>query len=141
VRPGVRDVEISFTNSLNKIAIVEIGDAAPTRDRHGVWKFPDISSAFSRFVTGKNARYTLDLNVDGNQLEPNKTYHFVIKVMNDDATDPKRKMDQYTSKFTTQDQTVRIVWESIHISNDSDPNGAGEIDLAPLLITAIPARR
>lgn len=127
VRPGVRDVKISFSNSLNNIAVVEIDDVAPARDRFGVLKFPDSSGAFSRLVKGENGRYNLDLSVAADQLEPNRTYHFVIKVLNDAATDPKRKIDQFTGKFTTQNQTVRIVWESVHISNDSDPNGAGEI--------------
>lgn len=127
VTPGTSDVKISFSSDQKAApAIVEIGNVAPTRDRNKDWVWPILSDVSSRFVTGQNGRFDLNLSVDGNRLEPNKTYFYLIKVFNDDKN-AARKLDQFRGQFTTQNQIVRVVWESVHISNDSDPNGAGEI--------------
>lgn len=127
VRSGVRDVAISFASTQTQPAVIEIGTAQPIRDRHGVLTFPSSDGAFSRLVAKQGDRYTLDFSVAADQLEPKKTYFYIIKVFNNAATDPTRKLDQYSSQFTTQNQSVRVYWESVHISNDSDPNGSGEL--------------
>jgi hypothetical protein len=101
----------------------------PTPDRFGILAFPNGTSVFSRFVQQQDGRYTLNVNVANEQLEPGTTYYYIINVFNDDQREPKRKREQETGAISTFFQKVKIVWETILITDDADDGGAGEISV------------
>ena len=130
VVPGTRSVVISFSSTQKTPPLIEIGKVAPQRNSKGNWEFAPIAAAFARFAPLQDGRRVLDLNVQQEELSLNTTYFYIINVFNDDKSDASLPRAQKTGQFITQNQSVKVVWESVHITNDSDPNGAGEIDLA-----------
>jgi hypothetical protein len=91
--------------------------------------FPVGTSLFTNFVQPQDGRYTLNVNVANEQLEAGTTYYYIINVFNDNRNDLKRGREQEVGEFITLSQTVKVVWDTIFIMNDSDDGGDGEISL------------
>jgi hypothetical protein len=129
VQPDSRNVVISFASTQSapeNLPLVEIGKVAPARDRFGIWTFPFNSGALSRFVTGEQGRYQLDVDATGERLEIGTTYHYIINVFNSNKSDTKRSREQITGQFNTFSQTVKVFWEHIEMVDDSDDLSTAE---------------
>lgn len=129
VIPSASNAVISFKSSQRTPPLVEVGRVLPVPDRYGVMTFPLGTSIFTNFVQPQDGRYTLNVNVANEQLEAGTTYYYIINVFNDNQSDPKRKREQEVGEFLTLSQTVKVVWERVFITNDSDDDSAGEISL------------
>lgn len=126
VVPGTSNVVFSFRSTQTTLPLIEIGKTAPTSDR-GIFGFGFNSGAFGRFVQMQGKRRVLDLDVAGQNLEVATTYYYIINVFNDDKADTKRPREQITGKFTTLNQSIKVVWEKILVIDDSDDLSTGEI--------------
>ena len=126
VRPDSRNVIISFTSNQTTPALIEIGKVPPKPDRFGVIAFGFDSGAFTRFVTPQNGRYTLNVDVLGEQLDIGTTYYYIVNVFNNNRNDTKRPREQVTGQFNTLPQTVKVIWEKIYMKDDSDDLSTGE---------------
>jgi len=129
VTPSASNAVISFRSSQRTPPLVEVGRVAPQADRFGVMAFPLGASAFTRFVQPQDGRYTLNFNASNEQLDAGTTYYYIINVFNDNQNDPARKREQEVGEVSTFSQSVKVVWEKILITADSDDGGAGEISL------------
>ena len=129
VIPSAGNAVISFKSSQRTPPLVEVGRVPPVPDRYGVMTFPLGTSIFTNFVQPQDGRYTLNVNVANEQLEAGTTYYYIINVFNDNRNDLKRPREQEAGEFITLSQTVKVVWERVFITNDSDDDSAGEISL------------
>lgn len=127
--PSASSAIISFKSSERTPPLVEVSRAPAAPDRFGILTFPVGTSAFTRFVQPQDGRYTLNLDVNNEQLEAGTTYYYIINVFNDNQNDPRRKREQQTGAFSTFTQSVRVVWEKILILDDSDDDSAGEVSI------------
>ena len=129
VIPSASNAIISFKSSQRTPPLIEVGRVPPQADRFGVMVFPVGTSAFTRFVQLQDGRYTLNFNASNEQLNAGTTYYYIINVFNDNQNDPARKREQEVGDVNTFSQSVKVVWEKILITDDSDDGGAGEISL------------
>ena len=126
VRADLRNAVISFSSTQSTPALVEIAPVPPKPDRFGIIAFGFNSGAFSRFVTGENGRYTLDVDLQHEQLQPGTTYYYIINVFNNDRNDTKRPREQVTGNFGTAPQMVKVFFDRVRIEDDSDEWSTGE---------------
>ena len=126
VQPDSRNVVISFASTQSTPPLIEIGRVAPAPDRFGIMAFPFNSGTFTRFATEQKGRYTLDVDVQGEQLDIGTPYYYIINVFNNNRNDTKRPREQITGQFNTLPQTVKVVWERILMVDDSDELSTGE---------------
>jgi hypothetical protein len=118
LKPDTRDVIISFSSTQNSPSLIEIGKVAPTPDSHGTMSFPANSGAFSRFITGQNGNYSLNVGALNERLDIGTTYYYIINVFNDDRNNTTRPREQVTGTFTTVGQTVKVIFTEISLVPD-----------------------
>ena len=112
VRVEWRNAVISFSSTQSTPALVEIARVPPARDRFGVIAFPFNSGAFNRFVTGENGRYTLDVDLQHEELQPGTAYYYIINVFNNNRDDTKRPREQVVGNFGTAPKRSRFLDQS-----------------------------
>ena len=138
-------VEITFWSLPRITPTVEIGKIKPVL-ANGGWIFPAGQSVgqgsavvgFSgkKIATSANTFYKFDsTQVNLPPLDPAMTYYYIISVPREDGAG----FYQTIGSFGTPSQTVKVVFTSVKIVNDSDPDidpfplpripVAGEIDL------------
>lgn len=135
---------ITFYASPGLVPTVDIGTVA-ARQQYERWAFPDGESAgqgnafasqktgpLSRKVgTSANTFYTFESSMFNiRALEPATTYYYIISIPGGDGAGHH----QTTGNFTTPSRKLTVVFESVKIVSDGDPDSpfaadCGEIDL------------
>lgn len=126
VRVDWQNAVISFSSTQSTPALVEIASVPPKPDRFDIITFGFNSGAFSRFVTGQNGRFTLSVGLQNHELQPGRTYYYIINVFNSDRNDTKRPREQIVGNFGTPPQTVKVFFDRVRIEDDSDELSTGE---------------
>ncbi len=135
---------ITFYASPGLVPTVEIGKV-PARQKGDRWVFPEgeyagQGNAFASQKTGPLSRkvgtsantfYTFESSMFNiSALQPGTTYYYIISIPVDNGAAQR----QTTGSFTTPSRIVTVVFESVKIINDGDPDpplvkDCGEIDL------------
>jgi hypothetical protein len=121
VVPDLHGAAFSFSSTQNTKPLIEIGKVPAEYDpvQH-IYRFPVNSAAFSRFVPpAGGGKYALHIGQNTDELEVGSTYYYIVNVFNNNPKDLKRPREQATGKFTTQPQTVKVVWEKISLEHDN----------------------
>jgi hypothetical protein len=126
VRPDYRNVVISFASTQSTPPLVEIAKVPPSNTTAGLKAFPGDAGAFGRFATEHKFRYILDADAQGQQLDVGTTYYYIVNVFNNNRNDSKRPREQFVGQFNTLRQSVKVVWERIHMTDDSDDLSTAE---------------
>ncbi len=125
VFPNIGGVVVRFDARHQATPTVELHTEAPIKEPStGRWFFPKVlasmkASPVASQSTGRLGHY-LAQNM---QLEQGKAFHYLITVPGNSSI-PEY---QHTGTFTTLGMTVKVVFSQVHVIDDSDSDGAGEL--------------
>jgi hypothetical protein len=124
VEPTATRVSIAFRGLPEQVPFVEISRGAPRKDLDGRMEFrhEDLVGGYPMGGSPRTGDYRIEIG-ESMELQQGQRYHYLINV----ASGNVRRPYQETGTFVMQSQSVRVVFTSIHIGNDSDQGGGGEL--------------
>lgn len=101
---------------------VRVSDRQPVF-KNGVWSEPYLDG-----IVGPETVHTTKpgtvMKYNWYYLQPGTTYHYIVTV----PTKPGQVPVQAVGSFTTLRRTLTITWDTIHVTDDSDPGAKGAGD-------------
>ena len=135
---GPRHFLIYFNGPPNQVPVVAIGRAKPILTNN-VWAFKDEHFVGSGFVgpatvsAAEKARgkyvFASDSvsSIDSDGLVPGATYHYIITIPGAAGRQPHQDTGHFIMRQETT--TVKVVWESVKVEDDSDAATTGELTM------------
>jgi hypothetical protein len=118
VTPHGMFADISFFTTSAKIATVDVSLVAPKKQPDGTLSYTGLPTDGFAISPAVNQHVVQILN-----LSPHLTYHFLINA----AKGQIGSDAQFTGTFMTLSRHVDVTFTSIHVTDDSDSLGAGEL--------------
>lgn len=112
---------IAYTTNAADVTI-RVSDHVPVF-KNGVWSEPYMDGIIGPDIVHTTKPGTL-MKFNKYMLQPSTTYYFIVTV----PTQPGQVPVQAVGTFTTLTRTLTITWDTIHVTDDSDPGAKGAGD-------------